>query len=323
MKALSGVVFVALIVWAFVLLGRVMNTPATAQAAVIDPMDTQYATPTFIITATPAPSPTIGYEATLFIAQATADEARRVNAQVTAAHEQVILSQLQLTADTEYRSYQVQSWTAAAGPTIIPLTATQQVFNNTQVAQGQSIVSGFLTATYQAPTQMAAIANIKETERFASVDRFIRVTFVLVIGVFLVSISIFALRWRPPEPKPEIDPQKETVVHMRKDNGQGSFSQTRAVVPCSPEQLTELAEMAVNGERKFGINRLEMQSNTFRSQRETLLKVRQWLIDNHFVIEDGGSIMLNTDGEEFLAQWFEMHKLPDEYAFEEELEVAI
>ena len=165
---------------------------------------------------------------------------------------------------------------------------------------------------------MAAIANIKETERFASVDRFIRVAFVLVIGVFLVSISIFALRWQPPAPKPEIDPAKETVVHMRKDNGQGSFSQTRAVVPCSPEQLTELAEMAVNGERKFGINRLEMHSNTFRSQRETLLKVRQWLIDNHFVIEDGGSIMLNTDGEEFLAQWFELHRLPDEYEFEEE-----
>lgn len=323
MKAIVGAMFVALIVWAFVLIGRAMMNTPSVQAAAIASTSTQYATPTFIPTQTPIPSPTIGYEATLAIAQSTADEARRVNAQVTAQHEQVVLSELQLTADTEYRAQQVLSWTAQAGPTIIPLTATQQVLMNTQIANSQALASGFLTATHQAPTQMAAIVQVQNVARYARVNEIVKIIGMGALILFMLAIVAFINRLPVAQTKAEVEPQKETVIQMRKDTGQGLFTQTRTVVPCSPEQLTELAELAVNGEKKFGINRLENHTRTFKSQRETLVKVRLWLQENDFVIKDtDGSVTLNADGEAFLTEWFDLHKLPDEYEFEKEPEIA-
>jgi hypothetical protein len=77
--------------------------------------------------------------------------------------------------------------------------------------------------------------------------------------------------------------------------------------------------LAANGEKKFAINRLETKSRTFKSQRQTLLAVRQFLLDNNLVIADAnGTITLNDDGEQFLTGWFESRQLPTEYDFAEE-----
>jgi hypothetical protein len=319
MKKFFIATMVFLCTWAFVTVGRaMMKSPVNVQAAAVAPINTQYATPTFRPTETAIPTSTIGYEATIYVAQATADEARRVNAQATAAHEQHILSIVQLTAAQDARNQEILSWTQIAAPTVIPLTATMQVVINTQVAEGEKRVADMMTATMQAPTQYAAMINAQSNARYADAMRIVDVFGKIAIGLFCTGLAVFLFRWKPPEPKPAAEPQTETVVQIRRDKGNGDFGQTRAVVPCSPEQLSELAEMAVNGEKRFGVNRLETQSRTFRKQRTTVLNVRQFLIDNHLVIADeSGHIALNDDGEEFLAAWFDAHKLPDGYNFDD------
>jgi hypothetical protein len=318
MKTTGGLLFVGLIVVAFFVVYRAMggSSPANVQAAAVAPINTQYATPTFRPTETPIPTSTIGYEATIYVAQATADEARRVNAQATADHEQHILSIVQITAAQDARNQEMLSWTQIAAPTVIPLTATMQVVINTQVAQGEQRVAAMMTATIQAPTQYAAMINAQSNARYADAMRIVDVFGKIAIGLFCTGLAVFLFRWKPPEPKPAAEPQTETVVQIRRDKGNGDFGQTRAVVPCSPEQLSELAEMAVNGEKRFGINRLETQSRTFRSQRETLLAVREFLIKKQLAIPDGnGTLTLNDDGETFFAGWFNAHALPTDYEF--------
>ena len=295
---------------------------STAQAQVIA-RHTEYPafTPTFAPTRTPVPSATIDYEATIWVSQATADEARRANAEATAAHEVYLLAQMQLTEGADKRNQEILSWTATAAGTVIPLTATRQVALSTEVAAQQSLVAGILTSTHEAPTQMAAMLRAQETARYVALSNIIDLIAKIALSVFAIGIVAFMFRFpvQPKvEPEEEEEPQIETVVHMRRDNGQGAFSQQRLVVPCSDEQLTELAELAINGEKKFGINRLETNSRTFKSQRETLLAVRQFLFDNKLVIADAkGTITLNAEGEAFLSGWFESHQLPDNYEFEE------
>jgi hypothetical protein len=308
-----------LCVYAFVIVFRATRgtSPANVQAAAVAPINTQYATPTFRPTETPIPTSTIGYEATIYVAQATADEARRVNAQATAAHEQHILSIVQITAAQDARNQEILSWTQIAAPTVIPLTATMQVVINTQVAEGEKRVADMMTSTFQAPTQYAAMVNAQTNAQYASAMRVVDVFGKAAIGVFCIGLAVFLFRWKPPAAKPVAEMPTETVVQIRRDKGNGDFGQTRAVVPCSPEQLSELAEMAVNGEKRFGINRLETQSRTFKGQRPVLLAVRQFLIDNGLVISDDSGITLNADGAAFLTGWFDSHQLPGEYEFRE------
>jgi hypothetical protein len=320
MKTTLGLLFIGLIALSFFIVYRAMGgaSPTNVQAAAIQEV-TQYVTPTFRPTETPVPTSTIGYEATIYVAQATADEARRVNAQATAQHEANILSILQITSEAERRSQEILSWTAQAAPTVIPLTATQQAVYNTQSAQGQMMVAAMMTATMQAPTQYAAIIQLQDTARYSQANNIMRIFALSGFSLFLWGLAVFLFRWQPPAQKPPEEPQIETVVQMRKDNGGGTFQQTRLVVPCAPEQLTELAEMAANQEKKFGINRLETGSRTFRGQRSVLIAVREFLLGNGFVISDGnGTITLNADGEAFLAGWFDHHQLPTEYEFASE-----
>ena len=320
MKKIFWVVVIGFFVYVGVVIVRALPSKSV-QAAAFASTNTQYATPTFRSTETPVPTATIGYEATIFVAQATADEARRVNAQATAAHEANQLAQMQLTADAEKRAQEVLSWTAQAGPTIIPLTATQQVVMNTQVAIGEMRVAAMMTMTKEAPTQISAMARSQSAVEFARLAQIADVTGKYVLIVFVLILSIFIItRLKMPNliSSASEEKQTETVVQIRRDNGQGSFAQTRAVVPCSPEQLTELAEYAINGEKKFGINRLENTSRTFHNQRETLILVRQFLVENKFVIPDNnGTITLNADGEAFLTGWFDSHRLPSAYEFAE------
>lgn len=277
-------------------------------------------------TQTPVPTSTIGYMETALVAQATADEARRINAQATVAHESILLAQSQLTAQAEANELvqlqltaQWEGITATAAYTSVPLTATQQVYANTEMAARQRLQAAQLTATIAAPTQMMAMARAENYQKYGGVDYFVKWFFIVVIVAFLIGLLAWMLR-NPVMQKQTEEPQKQptsfTVNYVKRENG--GYKQSNLSVPCSPEQLTELAELAANGEKRFGINRLEKSSRTFKSQRETLLKVRQFLKDNEFVIGDeDGHIALNADGEGFLLDWFEDHKLREGYAFAE------
>jgi hypothetical protein len=134
-------------------------TPAPVMAADVTPL------PTATATSTPIPSPTIDNNATIVSyqneaiqARQTAVEAIAANAAITAEFEQRVQDQLVITSQAEYINFQILGWTQTAAPTSIPLTTTQQVINNTQVAENQSLQAGWMTGTAEAPTMEVAMA---------------------------------------------------------------------------------------------------------------------------------------------------------------------
>jgi len=314
---MKKVIFV-LVIASLVLIQYIVNHSTNKPAFAQQPPTTEYQaiTPTFIPTATIVPSATIGYESTLAIAQSTADEARRVNALVTSEAEQRILEFAQMTADNDKRIQERLSWTATAALTSVPLTSTAKVIADTQIANAQQIVAAGYTQQAYAPTQYAAVVQGQATEKFATINQIMKLIAIGALILFMLAGVSFFVRMEPKVEAEEVE-QVATEVWVRSDKDHGAKS-TLLTIPCSPEQLSELAELAANGEKKFGINRLEQTSRTFRSQRDTLILVRQFLVESKFVIPDAnGTITLNHDGEAFLAGWFETHKLGDEYEFAE------
>jgi len=107
--------------------------------------------------------------------------------------------------------------------------------------------------------------------------------------------------------------QLETVVWIKntKDNGTKSL---RYTIPCSPEQLTELAENITQGKKTLGINQWEGKDTLFT--RDVILHVRSWLRDNQFVtLTDDGQLAPTGELFDFLCGWLETKKLPTEYEF--------
>jgi len=113
--------------------------------------------------------------------------------------------------------------------------------------------------------------------------------------------------------QPEQKQELETVVWIKniKDNGAKSL---RYTIPCSPDQLTELAEKITQGEKTLGINQWEGADTLFT--RDVILHVRAWLRDNQFVTPtDDGQLAPTGELFDFFCGWLETKKLPDEYEF--------
>jgi hypothetical protein len=322
MKRFLFVVFVIL-TGAILLRLAISNRPvqaATFQQAI--PTHTAYLSPTPQPTQTEIPSATIGYQETAIIAQQTAMEAVRVNAIITAEFEQRAFAQLQLTAEHDRQVHEIYSWTQTAALTSVPLTATQQYHHNTQVANSQNIIAGQLTSTHEAPTQMAAIINIQNMEKFSIMDHGARAFLMGTSGLAFLLLIIWFIR-NPVLPRPEpqqadeeVDKPKsiEFVLRDEKD----PWKSQHFALPCSEEQLTELAELVMNGQRTFGYNRMETKSRTFRgpSGREDLEKTRAVLEKARLANNThAGESVVNERGVQFFEQWFETHELPDGYAF--------
>ncbi len=281
------------------------------------------------LTRTPVPSATIGYQETAIVAQATADEARRVNAVVTAAFEQRAQEQLQMTAQFEQRVQEIYSWTATAALVSVPLTATQQAALNTQIPMRSTLESAYLTATHGAPTQEAAMQQAIYFRKYGALDYFARWFFVIAIGAFLLGLLAWILR-NPVLPKQveepeEVEPvcvadatgREETVVMLKRPGTGGDFSKQRFVIPCTSDQLTELCNGIVNGGRSFAINQWEGKDTLFT--RDTILRVRGWFEMNAFAVHSPDNQLTATpEGEDFMYSWLESHRLPDNYYFEAE-----
>lgn len=326
MKLVITLIIITLIGWIALLTNNGSNTPGQVQA--LD-NPTQYpgavATITAWPTQTPVPTSTIGYEATAQMAQATADEARRVNAMVTAEHEQRIQAQLMLTAQYEQQIQEIYSWTITAALTSVPLTATQQAIINTQIIQEQAIVAAQMTATHQAPTQVAAMARAQTEVRYANFYKMAQIFGLFSVGAFCLAIVFFILRNPVVRSEPtEVDdvPEvRETVIQIKRDDGHGSISLQRQVVPCSPEQLTELAEKVLSGEKTLAINQWEGKDTQFT--RPVIQQVRGWLQMNKYAISTGdGQLAPTPDGLDFLNEWLNTQRLPTEYGFRNDTKPA-
>ncbi len=279
-------------------------------------------------TATPQPTPsivptvTVDYQATLVIAQQTADEARRVNAMVTAEYQQRAQEQLQMTAQFEQRVQEIYSWTATAALTAIPLTATQQSISNTQAVERNQIVIAQMTATAAYPTQIIAVNNAMNKATFGKAYYVFGMFAIFSLGVLMLS-GVYWIAKNPVMAKtqPEIEDegetepaQPETVVWVQstKDNGAASV---RHAIPCTPEQLSELAENITQGKKTLAVNKWEGKETLFT--REVILRVRSWLRDNQLVtVAPDGQLVPTNELLDFLMGWLDRGALPADYEFE-------
>ncbi len=294
-------------------------------------------------TISPVPTATTAYQATAEIAntqlanaQATANEASRLNTQATAQHEQLVYEQLQMTAAYEAQVFEAYAWTVTAALTSVPLTATQQAALNIQIPTQQALMRAEMTKVKEAPTQMKALIEAEQYAKYWPVEFMIRMFAFMALGVFLIGLGVFAYRQAQsmaivqeatePIAIPEMDPVPQVVRTYQAtstpvtvtDNAGGGFGTTyKYSVPCSPEQLTELAEKILSGEKNKTLAINEWEGSDTKMTRSTLVRLRSWLQTNRFAESIGaGRVVLATTGENFLRGWLDAQKLPTEYDFE-------
>jgi hypothetical protein len=283
----------------------------------------QNITPSVTPSETPEPTATIGYQATAIVAQQTADAASRLMVEATAQHEALINEQIGYTAESERQEMQILEWTATAAPSSIPATQTQTYLNDKANATRQSMMITSVVMTQQAPTMIIAMAQAETQARFAPINAGIYVFAIFSISCFLIGMTVWFLR-RPVEmgtqteseetPEEPYELDLGTVVNVKKNND-GYLSTRRMVVPCTPEQLTELAEGLISGEKTLAINQWEGRNT--KLTRDTFMAVRNFLQTNQYVRNAGGvgNLALTADGEAFFREWREKQTLPPSFEF--------
>lgn len=306
-------------------------------------------------TATQSQIPTVEYKATANAAetqagyaQATADEANRVMVQATNDQQQrdheAAMQNAQATQHAESEDFVRESWTATAALTSVPLTATAQVDNSTAIAAYNAMTIAQLTATAALPTQIVAVSNAKAQAKFAPILAGVQVFAIFGLAVFLLFASWF-MRWywmredkraeviahaQSPQgiaerhgftPVPEVEfiqptEPTETIINLHTDNGGGNISIDRLVVPCTKNQLLQVAENVLANGWTLGINQWESAGTLFT--RNTFSRLRSWLQGNKFAVSAGnGALALSPEGHRFLEEFLNTSLLPTEYQFEE------
>lgn len=307
------------------------GSPLAVQAAALGTPEVQRSvTPAATATITITPSPTVDWQGTAIVAQATADEARRLDTQATAQEKDRIQQQLAWTAESNQWTAQANQWTATAALTSVPLTATQQSVVNTQVPIDQALMAGQLTATKEAPTQMVAMIDAKIYEEHGETDFIVRMFVLGALGVFLLGVGLFAFGARSKETakagsaaparakvEPDLIPLRqdhETVVKVKTDNGQGFGQDILLTVPCTREQLSELADGVINGGVTLGVNNWEGEKTLLT--RAVIGRMRHFFEVNKMATRDAaGRVSLNEDGIGFLHGWLRRGTLPHSYSF--------
>lgn len=310
--------------------------------------DTEYRTPQTTATQSPVPTATIEYKATAnaaetqaAIAQATADEANRIIVQATNDQQQreheTAMQNAQATAQAESNRMIELGWTATAALTAIPLTSTAQVDNMTAIADYKAVTIAQITATAALPTQIVAESNAREQAKFSWLRPVVEIFAIFSIGVFLLFTAWF-MRWywmredarahaRSPQgaaerngfqPIPIVpadeDAEPETILTIRQDLGDGNMRMDRYTVPCTHEQLLQVAENVLTRGWSLAINQWESAETLFT--RNTFSKLRSWLQSNQFAVSAGsGTLALSPEGHAFLEAFLNASQLPTEYQF--------
>lgn len=302
---------------------------AVQAAALGTPEAQRSATPVATATETITPSPTVDWKGTAIVAQATADEARRLDTQATAAYEQRLHDESAWTAQADVWTAQSNQATATAYGTSVPLTGTARSEDLTAISGYMTMTSGQMTAVKEAPTQSKAMTDARIYEEHGETDFIIRMFVLAALGVFLFGIGVFAFGAKPKAQEamsvpatqrrnePDLIPlrhDRETVVKVKTDNGQGFGQEILMTVPCTREQLTELADGVINGGMTLGVNNWEGDKTLLT--RAVIGRLRHFFEANKMANKDaGGRVSLNERGMAFLHAWIRQGVLPHSYTF--------
>ena len=109
-----------------------------------------------------------------------------------------------------------------------------------------------------------------------------------------------------------VDDAPETTVTVHHDNGAGYGTYERLRIPCTAEQLKEIAGKILTGEKTLAFGQWE----GTQVSRGVLLDFRNFLMANRFAVSAGmGQVALTHEGEGFLYGYLDKHTLPTEYKF--------
>lgn len=290
-----GVLIISLGVMAFRYLAKFQKYQPTS----VQPVQAMGWTP--VATDTPAPTltplPTVDYKAT--------DNAFQLAQQA----ERDRMIEIQLQHDADMLDKQIELARIGATQTFAPTAVALESGRLTAV----SIQA---TSTAEAPVHAAQLLQVATNAKHEKRDNIIFIAGAIAIIIFLLSVP--AAVWKMVKIQEQAALLAQEAALPQRDieapEGMTSYEADKWVVPCNPEQMTEIWEMVVNGERNFGINRIETTSRTLR--RPTLIKMRRWFRVNEFAIElPGAEIALNDAAIAFIEGWGENHELEPGYSF--------
>ena len=271
------------------------------------------------VTASPIPTPTIGYQATADVAStqaaeayATAEAANLIVAAYTAQAEQINHDNLVIEQERLAWTAQADQWTATYAPTSIPLTATAQANNDMRDKTAVVLYTTYMTATHEAPTQVIAYAKAqaeaKNAERYVAAEIWIWISVGVLLcglGAFGISGSAIAVIRKVMEARAQISvPETEPAPILPADylpfkaTADGPNSLRRYEVKCTPKQLHAFAI----GVR---LDRMTLAFNQWEGTtvHKSLKDIRAFLVEWKYarvIIGKGGDLDLTEDGEEFL-----------------------
>lgn len=263
-------------------------------------------------------------------AQAEADAANRLLVQATNDEQQrrhdATQAAAQVTAQAQADRMIINGWTATAAQTSIPLTSTAYWINATAITGYSTMQSAAMTATMHAPTQMIVMQRAQDNVRYAPVYFAIEVVGKGSLIFFLLALGVYALlqvHWaKHVEPTEEAEAEAEEP-RTRTIPITANFiiptdtirEPDRSILPCTSEQLDELAEETINAGKTLATN--SWGRRTSRTWSETqFLKMRFFMQANELVRSAAaGNLALTAAGEEFLRSWLETRTLPSPYVF--------
>ncbi len=267
-------------------------------------------------TATPIPTATVGYQATIDVMAAD-------NLQKAQEIAYLMQTQTWATAEADRRAHELvmltasaDMLTATAALTAVPATETQQAAQNTQIAGNATLVVGSWTATAAAPTQVvrAAMAQAQaETAGLRAGADAVAPVFGWLFGLVVVGGLLWIIARRPQavqQPEPTQAAAQRVVNHVRQSTGDAWANTIRRIPepPGDEGKIRIWAEAAMNG-ASVAVNPWEENGTPFTGDREYRHGVYAWLMQ-FGLTELRGRLVLNALGRQIVGDWLANHPSP-------------
>ena len=295
--------------------------PTRAAALQMDgaPMPTATLQPLHTPTASPIPSPTIGYQATAYNAQQTADAYARLMVDATMTSASMTQAADIWTVTAEYERAVALGYTAQAEKTVVPVTHTAQVVALTAQQADRDALGTQMAMTVNAPTQVVAMARSQDEAAFGWWRSLASVFALFGVGFGFIGLAVFALRRKPAPIETGAGPSAGTELPEVRVTIQRGTEYPRVDHTLFPGSKTELMIMAAEVRRNpsMAVNRWDKVKGAHGGMlfsRARLAQVFFFLTHNTLAIETAKSeIVLLDDGLDFFENVLSLGDAPLPY----------
>jgi len=311
MKAFRNFLIACLIVVLgyYLLLRPALNEAQPTRAAALQmdsaPMPTATLQPLHTPTASPMPSPTIGYQATAYNAQQTADAYARLMVDATMTSASMTQAADIWTVTAEYERAVALGYTAQAEQTFVPVTYTAQAVSLTAQQADRNALGTQMAMTVTAPTQIVALARSQNEAAFGWWWGLGSVVALFGVGLGFAGLAVFALRRRPAPVETGAGQGAESErpeVRVTLQRGVQFPQVDHLSVPCSAAQLKEMAFHVAN-DPNLAVNRwdkIKDGNGGMLFSRAQFAQMREFLTANGLATRSpSGVVVLAEDGLDF------------------------